>query len=113
MKRPTQRHPGYWAFLIHRVSGIGLAVFLPVHFLVLGLALRKHNALDGFLRWTEAPVVKLVEMLLIVLLTAHLTGGLRILAVEFLPWSDRQQSMITAALGTAILAGLLFLLNSN
>ncbi|MCH6588292.1 MAG: hypothetical protein IH805_08275, partial [Proteobacteria bacterium] len=57
----ARRHPGYAAFLAHRVSGVLLAIFLPAHFLVLGLALEDAAALDGFLRWTEAPLVKLAE----------------------------------------------------
>ena len=25
-------HPTWWAFAVHRLSGVGLALFLPVHF---------------------------------------------------------------------------------
>ena len=113
MMRPSRHHPGYWAFLAHRISGLCLALFLPVHFLVLGLALREHALLDEFLHWTDAPLVKLAEVLLIVFLAVHLTGGLRLLAVEFLPWSDRQTSLISASFGIALVAGLLFLLRSS
>src|SRR5262249_29380077 len=37
------------AALIHRLSGVALALFLPVHFWALGKGLQ----LDAFLRWTE------------------------------------------------------------
>ena len=37
--RPDRRHAGFAAFVIHRLSGIMLALFLPMHFLALGLAL--------------------------------------------------------------------------
>ena len=104
-----RNHPAYWAFLVHRLSGIGLAVFLPLHLLVLGLAVER-AALDGFLSWTANPAVKLAEALLVVLLAAHLTGGLRILALELLPWSDAQKTRIALAFGAALAAGLLFLL---
>ncbi len=113
MMRPSRNHPGYWAFLAHRISGLGLALFLPLHFLVLALALDEAAALDGFLRWTEMPSVKLAETLLIALLTVHLAGGLRVLAIEFLPWSDRQKAYISAAFGSALLAGFAFLLNAG
>ena len=111
MIRPHRNHPGYWAFLLHRASGLGLVIFLPFHFLVLGLALESAAALDGLLAWTEQPLVKAAELGLVVLLTAHLAGGLRLLAIEFLPWRDWQKTLIALASGIALAAGALFLLS--
>lgn len=104
-----RNHPAYWAFLIHRLSGLGLAVFLPFHLVVLGLAVER-SALDGFLSWTEYPLVKLAETGLVVLLAVHMTGGLRLLALEFLPWSNTQKTRIAVSFGVALASGLLFLL---
>jgi fumarate reductase subunit D len=89
-------------FVVHRVSGIALALFLPVHFWALGQGLQ----MDGFLRWTEQPLVKFAEWGLVVLLAAHLGGGLRVLALEFLPWRDWQKSLLAVAAGLTIVAGL-------
>ncbi|NYZ13239.1 succinate dehydrogenase [Azospirillum sp. RWY-5-1] len=105
----SRNHPAYWAFLVHRLSGLGLALFLPLHLLVLGLAVERAS-LDGFLSWTDRPLVKLAETGLVVLLAVHLTGGLRVLALEFLPWSDAQKTRIAIAFGVALAVGLLFLL---
>ena len=102
----ARNHPAWWAFLVHRLSGLALAVFLPVHFLVLGQALAGEAALDGLLAWTQAPLVKAAEWGLVVLLAAHLTGGLRLLALEFLPWRDWQKSLLAAAAGLTIVASL-------
>jgi fumarate reductase subunit D len=104
-------HPTYLAFVVHRVSGLLLALFLPVHFWVLGTAIAGEERLDGFLRWTAHPWVKAAETLLVVLLAAHLAGGLRVLALEFLGWRRRQKDMVALSAGIALLAGLLFLLN--
>jgi fumarate reductase subunit D len=106
-----RRGAGVWAFLVHRVSGIALVLFLPLHFWALGQAIQGEVALDGFLRWADRPLVKLAEWALVVLLAAHLAGGLRLLAVEFLPWSDRQKTWIALGAGFSLLAGLVFLLN--
>ena len=46
-----------------------------------------------------------------VLLAAHLTGGVRLLAVEFLPWQDWQKTWVALAAGLSVVVGLLFLLN--
>jgi fumarate reductase subunit D len=109
---PQRNHPAYWAFLAHRISGLGLALFLPVHFLTLGLAIESGAALDGFLAWAEQPLVKAAEAALVVLLAVHLAGGIRLLALEFVAWSDRQKTWIAAGFGFALGAGLLFLLSA-
>ena len=106
----ARNHPAYWAFLVHRISGLALAVFLPVHFWALGQALLGAARLESFLRWTDAPLFKFAEWGLVLLLAAHLTGGLRLLALEFLPWRDWQKSLAAAAAGLALVAGLAFAL---
>ena len=101
---PHRNHPAYWAFLLHRLSGLALVLFLPAHFLVLGLALDE-TSFGGFIAWTENPLVKLGEWGLVILLAAHMTGGLRLLALEFLPWSDGQKARIAVSLGAALAVG--------
>jgi len=107
----ARSHPTYVAFLVHRVSGLLLALFLPLHFWALARAIEGEAALDGFLRWTDRPLVKAAEFALVVLLAAHLAGGLRVLALEFLGWRSRQKDLVAASAGLSLAAGLLFLLN--
>ncbi len=111
MRSRHRNHANYWAFIIHRSSGILLALFLPVHFQVLHLAIRDAKSFDDFTAWAEAPLVKLAEAVLIILLAAHLTGGLRVLAIEFLPWCDWQKSVVALTAGLSLAAGLAYLLN--
>lgn len=106
----ARNHPAWWAFLVHRISGIALALFLPAHFLVLASAIRGETALDGFLRWSEQPLVKAGEWILVMLLAAHLAGGLRVLALEFLPWRDWQKTLAALAAAFALFVGLAFAL---
>jgi fumarate reductase subunit D len=108
--RTHRDHPGWWAFLVHRVSGLALALFLPAHFLALGTALEGAARLDRFLAWTHRPLVIAAEWGLIVLLAAHLAGGLRLLALEFLPWREWQKTLAAVAAGFALVAGLAFAL---
>lgn len=106
----TRGHTAYWAFIVHRVSGIALALFLPAHFWLLGSALQGEVALDARLRWTEQPLVIAGEWVLVILLAAHLAGGLRVLALELLPWRNWQKTLATLAAAFAIMAGLAFAL---
>jgi fumarate reductase subunit D len=107
----ARNHPAYWAFVVHRASGVLLALFLPFHFWALGQALRGEEKLESFLRWSDQPLVKLAEAALVLLLAAHMTGGLRLLALEFLAWRGWQLSLLAAAAGVTLAAGLAFLLN--
>ncbi len=108
-----RNHPAYWAFVLHRLSGLGLALFVPAHLYVLGLAIEGEAALDGFLAWAEAPLVKAAEAGLVALLAAHLAGGLRLLALEFLPWRDWHKTLIALGGAVSVAAGLLFLLRAG
>lgn len=106
----SRAHPAYWAFLVHRLSGIALAVFLPLHFWALGHALAGTASLDGFLRFTEQPLVKFAEWGLVVLLSLHLAGGARLLLIEFGNWSGPRKNWIAAGAGFGALTGLAFAL---
>ena len=103
-------HPGSWAALVHRLSGIALALFLPLHFWALAQALEGAAKLDGFLRWAEQPLVKFAEWGVVLLLATHLAGGLRVLALEFLPWRDWHKGLAAAAMGITLAVGLAFAL---
>jgi len=88
-----------------------LSLFMPLHFWVLGQALHGEEKLESFLRWSDQPLVKFAEAALVLLLAAHLTGGLRLLALEFLAWRDWHKSLLAVAAGATLVAGLAFLLN--
>ncbi len=103
-------HPSYAAFVVHRLSGVALALFLPLHFWVLGSAIEGEAALEGALRWTDGAWVKAAETALVVLFAAHLAGGLRVLAIEFLAVRAGDGAMIGAGAAGALGFGLLFLL---
>jgi len=112
MIRPDRSHPLWYAFVLHRLSGLGLALFLPVHFWVLSLALTTPRQLDGVLRWSDIGVVKLAEFGLVFLLAVHIFGGLRLLALELLNWSSGQKTWAAAAVAFAFLISGTFLLRA-
>jgi fumarate reductase subunit D len=104
-------HAAYWAFVVHRLSGIVLALFLPIHFFVLSQALARPAALDDFLHWTRQPLVKAAETVLVIALAAHLAGGVRLLFVEFAGWrAEWQKTLLAGAAAATFLYALLFAL---
>ena len=109
--RLAHRANALWlAALIHRLSGLALAIFLPLHFLALGLALEGEAHLDSFLRWSDRPLVKASEIGLMFLFTAHLLGGLRILVIENFAWRDGQKELATLAAALSAIVAFAFLL---
>lgn len=107
-----RRNALWYAALVHRLSGLALAAFLPFHFLVLALAIAGEARLDGFLRWTQQPLVKFAEAGLVAVLVVHLLGGVRVLLVEMLPWRGGQKTLALGAFALAIIAGSWFLLRT-
>ena len=109
----AHRHSALWvAAMVHRISGLALACFLPLHFLALGLAIQGEARLDGFLKWTANPYVKVAETVLVFLLAVHMLGGIRVLVIENLPWREGQKQLVTAALAAAALAAIVFIVRA-
>ena len=108
----ARAHPLWLAYALHRVSGVGLALFLPMHFWVLSLAMTDPARLDGFLSLTEAGAIKLAEFGLVFLLAVHMFGGLRLMALEWLPWTASQKTLAAAATAASFLVACLFLMRA-
>lgn len=109
--RASHKQPGFLAAMLHRLSGLALVIFLPVHFLALGTALKSADALDSFFSATNTPPVKFFELVIVLALALHMTLGLRVLAIEFLPVRERTRFAVSVCLAAAFAVGLLFLLN--
>ncbi len=105
--KASRAHPGFVAALVHRLSGLALAIFLPVHFLVLGLAL-EGEVFSGVIAWTNQPLVKVSEALLVGTLAVHFAGGTRLLAIEFFALERAQAFWISAAFAFGLGFSLLF-----
>ncbi|MDH3377987.1 MAG: succinate dehydrogenase, cytochrome b556 subunit [Gammaproteobacteria bacterium] len=106
-------HRSYVAFLGHRLSGIALAIFLPIHFIVLGLALSGAENLDRMLAFTDLALVKFAEWGLVMLLSIHLFFGVRVLMLELTKWPNRtdpRSDWIVPSVIAALAIGVVFLL---
>ena len=108
----SRAHPLWLAYILHRVSGVGLALFLPLHFWVLAMAMTDPARLDGFLHLTENGVVKLVEFGLVFGLAVHMFGGLRLMAMEWLPWTPPQKTLAAGVTALSFLIAALFFMKA-
>lgn len=108
----SRAHPLWLAHMLHRLSGVGLALFLPFHFLILALAMTDPEALDWFLESTEMPLVKVAEFGLVFLLAIHMFGGLRLMALEWLPWRPAQKTLAAACVAVSFGIACLFFMKA-
>lgn len=113
MRGGPRTQPGFVAALLHRLSGIALAIFVPFHFMALATVLNGADALDGFLSLTNDPLVKLSETGLVTALALHMALGLRVLTIEFLGVRERTAAAVSACIGVGFVLGLSFLLNGS
>ena len=107
-----RRNTLWIAAMVHRISGLALVCFLPLHFLTLGLALNGEARLEGTLRWMDNPAFKLGETVLVFLLAVHMLGGIRVLLIENMPWREGQKNLAFGALALAGFAAFAFLLGA-
>jgi fumarate reductase subunit D len=75
------------------------------------MALEKSQRLDGFLKLTEIGAFKFAEWGLVIFLSIHMCFGLRLLAMELLPWSTTRGarlSWVTWGGIVSLVVGLIF-----
>lgn len=111
MTRASHRQRGFVAAMLHRLSGVALAIFLPMHFLALATALNGADSLESFLALTRAPIVAFLEWAIVIALTIHLTLGLRVLAIEFFDFRERTLAALSVCFAAIAAIGFIFALN--
>src|SRR3954467_3229438 len=111
MIRNPHLKPGFVAAMLHRLSGIALAIFLPMHFVALGMALGGADSLQSFLGVTHNGFVRVAEWGLVTALGLHMALGIRVLAIEFLAVRERGSIVVSVCVACSLTVGLLFLLN--
>jgi fumarate reductase subunit D len=111
MIRNPHLKPGFLAAMLHRLSGIALAIFLPMHFVALGTALGGADSFQSFLGVTHTGFVRVAEWGLVTALGLHMALGIRVLAIEILAVHERSAIVVSTCVASSITVGLLFLLN--
>jgi succinate dehydrogenase / fumarate reductase cytochrome b subunit len=96
---------GMWSWLLHRITGLGILLFLFIHIVdisLLGFGPQVYN--DGILLF-DSIIVRLLSLALIGAVLLHATNGIRIMLIDF--WSKGvryQQVMFIVVLAITIIA---------
>jgi succinate dehydrogenase / fumarate reductase cytochrome b subunit len=72
-----RRNVGIWAFVLNRLTGIGLTVYLFLHFAVLSTLLMGEGTWESFIALAKTPPFLLLDVILFFGLLFHGLNGLR------------------------------------
>lgn len=80
---PRNRSLGSFAFILNRVTALGLTFYLILHLVALGQLARGAEAYDGFIALVKSPLFKFGELLVISAGVIHGLNGIRIALTSF------------------------------
>lgn len=90
------RRLGGLAFILNRVTGLGILFYLYLHLAVLSILLGGPSSWDGFVSVALSPAFLFMDVVLIFGLLAHGLNGVRVALVGFGLVVDRQKALAVA-----------------
>ncbi len=85
---------GMLAWVFHRLSAVGIWLFVMLHVLDIYLAGGNPAVYDDLLKFYGSTFGRILEVLLGAALLYHALNGLRILIMDFWPWTTRYHRVI-------------------
>lgn len=107
---PRWRGVGSWAFILNRLSALGLTLYLFMHLAVLGTLARGPAAYDSFIALAKSPLMVAGELLVVLAGLYHGLNGLRIAATSFGIGVRHQRAIFYVLLAMVLAGGLIFAL---
>lgn len=110
---PIRRSAGFLAFVLMRLTGIGLVVYLIMHLIVLSTLVQGEAAWDSFVALAKQPAFLLLDVVLIAGILIHMLNGLRVSVIGLGFGTDSHKGifwtlMVVAGLLLAYAAWLVF-----
>ena len=97
-----RRSAGLWAFMLHRLSGIGLVVYLYLHLAVLNQLRGGPQRWDAFVALARSPLFLMLDVILLGGALIHGFNGLRLTLLGFGRGLRWQRLMFWAGLILAV-----------
>ncbi len=99
---PRGRQVGTWAFILNRITALGLTLYLGLHLFMLSKLAQGPEAYDNFIKLAKTPVIMFGELLVIAAGLIHGLNGIRIALNSFGIGVRRQRSMFLAFFALAL-----------
>ena len=77
---------GQWSWMLHRVTGVGVLVFLCLHILDTALIILGPEHYNAIIQVYRHPLFRLMEVVLFASVLFHSLNGVRITLIDF--WVD-------------------------
>jgi succinate dehydrogenase / fumarate reductase, cytochrome b subunit len=91
-----RRHSGSWAYVLHRITGIGLTVYLFVHIWALSSLAHGRAAFQEEMRTFSTMPFKIAEWALGLLVMFHAFNGIRIAIVDLSEGARYHKKLLSA-----------------
>ena len=78
-------HPGQYSWILHRITGVAIILFLFMHVVDTALIGWGPEAYDRVLRAYQNPIVHLLELGLVIAVLYHSLNGFKITLIDFFP----------------------------
>ena len=85
---------GQWAWILHRITGLGVVLFLLLHIFDIVLMAAGRDGFESFLDLYTAAPFRLLEAGLIASVIYHALNGARVIIVDFWPQYGRHQNIL-------------------
>jgi len=94
---------GMWAFWLHRLSGLAIALYLLMHIVVISTVVGGTGNFNDAMKFLKAPIFVLLEMGLIGCILIHGLNGLRIVAFDLGYGVKRQKEIFIGLMIVAVI----------
>lgn len=94
---------GFFSFVLRRLTGVALVLYLFTHMWVIGSITQGPEAFDARLNLVQTPIFKLLEIALLAAVVYHGFDGLRLLLVNWFKITDYRKSLLYAVLALSVL----------
>ncbi len=105
---PRNRSFSFWAFILNRITALGLVLYLFLHLIALGQLAIGQEAYDNFIKFAHTPAIKVAEMFVIAGGLIHGLNGIRIGLTSFGIGSRQQRAIFAAMMGLALIGLVIF-----
>jgi succinate dehydrogenase / fumarate reductase cytochrome b subunit len=105
---PIGRKVGGWAYILHRITALGLTLYLYLHLVVLGQLAKGPAGYDQFLVLARTPLFIFGELLVVAAGILHGLNGMRIALTTFGVSVTRQKQLFFGLMAVAIVAIIIF-----
>jgi succinate dehydrogenase / fumarate reductase cytochrome b subunit len=105
---PVGRDTGGWAFILNRITALGLTFYLFLHLVILGQLAKGPQGYDSFIKLMSSPIWIAGELLVVAAAFLHGLNGIRIILTTFGVSVTRQKQLFYGLMVIALIAILIF-----